>query len=202
VLKILAEMEYNGMLLDRELLAKYSEEYLVRLEAIDEELRGLLGIDNPGSSQQLSCGLFGGTYQVDGVEQTKRELKSGEVKVGTRRCKVDKVCSGIGFIPPPRSETKAKGIYQTSTDILPLLKARTPKGKRALELLTERSRLAQLRGTYYEGLQQHMEEDGRVHPSLNQTVTRTGRLSSSRPNGQNIPRGTTGEVKMCFVTRF
>ena len=44
--------------------------------------------------------------------------------------------------------------------------------------------------------------DGFVHPSINETVTRTGRYSSSNPNAQNMPREGTSPVKRMFVTRY
>ena len=69
------------------------------------------------------------------------------------------------------------------------------------ELLNWR-KLEKLRGTYADGMQEHIGADSRVHPSLNLDGTRTGRLSSSQPNCQNIPRsGASREAKMaknCF----
>jgi DNA polymerase-1 len=56
----------------------------------------------------------------------------------------------------------------------------------AAEVLEFRS-AAKLRSTYAEGLQELISEDGRVHTTFNQTVTATGRLSSTDPNLQNIP---------------
>lgn len=47
--------------------------------------------------------------------------------------------------------------------------------------------LEKLRSTYLEPFLEQIEEDGRIHPRFNQTVTATGRLSSSEPNLQNIP---------------
>lgn len=47
--------------------------------------------------------------------------------------------------------------------------------------------LAKLYSTYIEGLKAVIEEDSKIHSSFNQTVTTTGRLSSTEPNLQNIP---------------
>ena len=47
--------------------------------------------------------------------------------------------------------------------------------------------LAKLKSTYADGLAEYIEEDGRIHGKFNQTITATGRISSTDPNLQNIP---------------
>ena len=47
--------------------------------------------------------------------------------------------------------------------------------------------LAKLNSTYAEGLAGFIREDGRIHGKFNQTITATGRISSTEPNLQNIP---------------
>lgn len=47
--------------------------------------------------------------------------------------------------------------------------------------------ITKINSTYVEGLKNVVDEDGRIHSNLNQTVTTTGRLSSTEPNLQNIP---------------
>lgn len=78
----------------------------------------------------------------------------------------------------------------------------TKKGKRIIELLLERAKIAKLDSTYYTGLVSKMDEnewsDGYIHGQFNQVVARTGRLSSSGPNLQNI----AGEMKQLFVSRY
>ncbi len=64
--------------------------------------------------------------------------------------------------------------------------------------------LSKLRSTYVEGLLELINPStGRIHTTFNQTVTATGRLSSSRPNLQNIPqRGSySGRIRQAFVAR-
>ena len=63
--------------------------------------------------------------------------------------------------------------------------------------------MTKLRSTYVEGLLKVVGKDGRIHSSFNQTVTATGRLSSTDPNMQNIPvRQELGsEIRRCFVPR-
>ena len=78
---------------------------------------------------------------------------------------------------------KTKTGYSTSADILDGLKANYPIVSEILEY----RQLAKLKSTYADGLRNYIEEDNRVRTTFNQTVTATGRLSSTEPNLQNIP---------------
>lgn len=189
--RVLEDMEWNGMLLHTDDLSTHAVEYGNRIEEIDEELSTRLSIHNPGSPAQLSAGLFGGTYQIDGVEETQRKLKSGEIKYGTRKCKVDYHVEGVGFIPQPEWETAKQGVYSTSVaNVLPNLKCKNKLQRQIKELLIERSRADQLKKMYFDGFLERSEDDGRIHPNLNNTITKTGRLSSSNPKH-------IGVVKLC-----
>lgn len=62
--------------------------------------------------------------------------------------------------------------------------------------------LAKLQNTYISALPQLVGKDGRLHTSFNQTITATGRLSSSNPNLQNLPvrsEGVAGEIRKGFI---
>ena len=78
---------------------------------------------------------------------------------------------------------KTKSGYSTNAEVLEELKALHP----AVEHLLEYRTLSKLKSTYCEGLSAVVSSDGRIHSTLNQTETRTGRISSSEPNLQNIP---------------
>ncbi len=78
---------------------------------------------------------------------------------------------------------KTKSGYSTSADVLEGLRDRHP----AVEMLLEYRQLTKLKSTYCDGLLKAVSEDGRIHSTLNQTETRTGRISSTEPNLQNIP---------------
>jgi DNA polymerase-1 len=83
---------------------------------------------------------------------------------------------------PRRKKTKTG--YSTRMDVLTDLASEHPLPRRILEYRT----LSKLRSTYTDALPRMVNKDtGRVHTSFNQTVTATGRLSSSEPNLQNIP---------------
>lgn len=63
--------------------------------------------------------------------------------------------------------------------------------------------LAKLKSTYADGLASCIKEDGRIHTSFNQTITATGRISSTEPNLQNIPmRMELGrQIRKVFVPK-
>ena len=82
---------------------------------------------------------------------------------------------------PPVKKTKTG--YSTNAEVLEELKWRHPI---VAEILNFRA-LTKLKSTYLDGLGKLIGDDGRVHTNFNQTVTATGRLSSSDPNLQNIP---------------
>lgn len=81
---------------------------------------------------------------------------------------------------------KTKTGYSTSADVLEKL---APENKIVADILEYRA-LSKLKSTYADGLDTYIEEDGRIHTNYNQTITATGRISSTEPNLQNIPMRT------------
>lgn len=78
---------------------------------------------------------------------------------------------------------KTKTGYSTDAEVLESLADQHEIVSKILEYRT----LAKLKSTYLEGLQKVIDSTGKVHTTYNQTVTATGRLSSTEPNLQNIP---------------
>ncbi len=81
------------------------------------------------------------------------------------------------------AKKKTKSGYSTNAEVLEGLAQDYPVVAKILEYRT----LAKLKSTYCDGLLKVIGKDGRIHSSLNQTETRTGRISSTEPNLQNIP---------------
>ena len=81
------------------------------------------------------------------------------------------------------SGKKTKSGYSTAADILEKLAPDYPVVRKILEYRT----LTKLNSTYATGLAAYISEDGRIHGTFNQTITATGRISSTEPNLQNIP---------------
>lgn len=78
---------------------------------------------------------------------------------------------------------KTKTGYSTNAEVLEQLMDKHP----IIEKVVYYRQLTKLYSTYIEGLKAVIDEDGKIHSSFNQTVTATGRLSSTEPNLQNIP---------------
>ncbi len=92
---------------------------------------------------------------------------------------------------------KTKSGYSTAADVLEKLAEDAPIVRDVLEYRG----LAKLKSTYADGLYEFIGSDGRIHTSFNQTITATGRISSSDPNLQNIPMRTAlgREIRRVFV---
>ena len=78
---------------------------------------------------------------------------------------------------------KTKTGYSTAADVLDKLAPDHPIVSKILEY----RQLTKLKSTYADGLANYIGEDGRIHGKFNQTITATGRISSTEPNLQNIP---------------
>ncbi len=99
----------------------------------------------------------------------------------------------------PRSK-KTKTGYSTDNEVLEDLADRHP----IIPLLIEMRQISKLKGTYVDGMKAHISTGNIIHTKYNQTLTSTGRLSSSEPNLQNIPiRDDAGkEIRKVFVSRY
>jgi len=94
---------------------------------------------------------------------------------------------------------KTKTGYSTAADVLEKLAPEYP----IIHDILEYRGLTKLKSTYADGLAEYISEKGRIHTTLNQTITATGRISSTEPNLQNIPvRMELGRlIRKVFVPR-
>jgi len=94
---------------------------------------------------------------------------------------------------------KTKTGYSTSAEVLEKLAGPYPIVNSVLEY----RQLTKLKSTYADGLAQYIRPDGRIHGKFNQTVTATGRISSTDPNLQNIPVRTDlgAQLRKVFVPK-
>lgn len=94
---------------------------------------------------------------------------------------------------------KTKSGYSTSAEVLESLKYEHP----AVALVLQYRTYSKLKSTYCDGLLKVIGKDGRIHSSFNQTETRTGRISSTEPNLQNIPVRTElgRELRRFFIAK-
>jgi len=101
---------------------------------------------------------------------------------------------------PPKKKTKKKTGFSTDVDVLTDLAV----NHELPALILKHRTLAKLKSTYTDALLDLVHMDtGRIHTSFNQTVTATGRLSSSDPNLQNIPIRTDEgrEIRKAFIPK-
>ena len=96
---------------------------------------------------------------------------------------------------PPVKKTKTG--YSTNAEVLEKLRGQHP----IIEEILEYRQLTKLKSTYVDGLSKVIAPDGRIHTSFQNTVTATGRLSSTEPNLQNIPVRTQlgAQLRKMFV---
>lgn len=94
---------------------------------------------------------------------------------------------------------KTKTGYSTSAEVLEKLRFESP----IVEKILEYRQLTKLKSTYADGLSAYIDMDGRIRSTFNQTITATGRLSSTEPNLQNIPiRMELGrQIRKVFVPK-
>jgi DNA polymerase-1 len=160
LVKVLAEMQYEGIYVDKEELISFGDKLKEEIENIKQEIYNLSGEEfNINSTQQLGVILF-------------EKLKLPVYK-------------------------KTKKGYSTDVDILEKLKPEHPVIEKILEYRT----LMKLNSTYIDGLIVYINEyTKKIHSYFRQTVTATGRISSTEPNLQNIPtRAEQGkQIKKAF----
>lgn len=98
-----------------------------------------------------------------------------------------------------KAAKKTKTGYSTNAEVLVKLSGE----HHIIPLIIEYRKKTKLKSTYIDGLVDTIRKDGRIHSTFNQTVTATGRLSSTEPNLQNIPARTAEgrEIRKAFVPK-
>jgi len=155
---------------------------------------------NWNSNDHISAFLYGGIVYEEAKEHDgfyKTGLKKGQIKY--KNVKIPHHFPRM-VSPLPKSEMGKENVFSTAEGTLKKLKG--PFAKKYVPLIQQLSKVDKLIGTYYEGLpalNKEMDwEQGMLFPSYNMCVTQTGRLSSSKPNGQNL----AGDVSDIIVSRY
>ena len=200
----LVEMEMNGFYMDTDRAEALIEEYNGLVEFYVNSIKEMVGYDNVNlkSKQQLSAILYGGILKLTEMEWVITEYKTKPYSLyGEKPITKEVEYAGLGFKPLPNSKLK-DGYYSTKKETILKLSAGTRQMREVKKLLIQYSETAKasetLRGKSGKGLLSKIQSDNRIHPKFNQTVTATGRLTSSDPNGQNLPRGNTSPLKRCI----
>jgi len=173
LLEVLARMEYRGVAIDTDLLAKLSGQMADRLAELELDIHKAASRPfNINSTKQLGEVLFD--------ERGLRVVKKTKGRPGSRRA------GSLG--------------RSTDAEVLSTLAAETDDP--IPRLVLEHRELSKLKGTYVDALPEMVcERTGRIHPSFHQTGAITGRLSCSNPNLQNIPIRTEqgSQIRRAFV---
>lgn len=188
------------------MLPAVAAKQLARLEA-DGQTGLYRSVELPLAEVLASMELLGFKVDQQGIRRFGEELSS---RIGTL---VDEIygLAGEEFnLNSPKQlgvvlfeklglpvKKKTKTGYSTNAEVLEELAEQHPIVEKILEYRT----LSKLNSTYCEGLLKVVGEDGRIRSTFNQTETRTGRISSSEPNLQNIPvRSELGrEMRRFFI---
>ncbi|MBE7032317.1 MAG: DNA polymerase I [Ruminococcaceae bacterium] len=161
LVEVLADMQYTGVLVDKEALEEFGNGMTDRISELEGKICGYAGRKfNVKSPKQLGVVLF-----------EDLQLPHGK---------------------------KTKTGYSTDVDVLKKLQGVHP----IIDDILEYRALTKLQSTYVEGMLAVINsETGRIHSNFKQTVTATGRISSTEPNLQNIPVRTERgrEMRRMFV---
>lgn len=203
-LLVLEEMEWNGMKYDVVSSTRDGDLIQLEMKVVETQLVEVLDHEdsqhvNWNSPRQVSAVLFGGSFELPYKETYTFVYKDGR-EVQKQRNAVRVLTFPRLVTPPERAKTKEEGVWSTAEPVIKNLRA-TGKAKQIINLLLSYSKLEKLHGTYLAGIPAIMQKNQwgeYLHGQLNQTIARTGRLSSSSPNMQNMP----GEVDKYFVSRF
>lgn len=135
------------------------------------------------------------SQQIAGLESAIYEAVGYEFNLNSPKQLGKALFEDLGL--PAKKKTKSG--YSTNAEVLEGLRHAHP----AVEMLLSYRTLAKLKSTYCDGLLKVVGEDGRIRSSFNQTETRTGRISSTEPNLQNIPVRTPlgRELRRFFKAR-
>ncbi len=158
------------------------------------------GMDTLMNEVEMPLSLVLFDMEKEGVAVRREELKTYGDALVTRIQELEKSIlqqAGVEFnINSPKQlgevlfETmkipggkKTKTGYSTAADVLEKLSGEYP----IVNDILEYRGLTKLKSTYADGLANYIGEDNRIHTNFNQTITATGRISSTEPNLQNIP---------------
>ncbi|MBQ6627059.1 MAG: DNA polymerase I [Ruminococcus sp.] len=119
------------------------------------------------------------SVQISNLEQEIYAQIGHEININSPKQLAVALFEELGL--PAKKKTKSG--YSTNADVLESLINYHP----VISMILQYRTLAKLKSTYCDSLINVVDKDGRIHSSFNQTETRTGRISSTEPNLQNIP---------------
>lgn len=152
----------------------------------------------------------------NGYGKLRKVKKTGEPYKNETTCKA---CDGRGFtlhdggnvagfklVPERPADASVHGFSVSKLEMSRLISQAQQKGNlEAVEFLTKKKRLNAVNtyiNSFVEGIKRWTRADGLLHATFNQTIAKTGRLSSSKPNFQNQPKEKKFPIRKCVISRF
>lgn len=203
-LLVLEDIEWNGIKFNTELARKKAKEIDAQLEQIMDNLNRYTN-DTPvnfNSNDHVSVLLYGGSIYIDsripvGIYKTGSKIGEPRYKIITKEYKLPRLVE-----PIKGTETAKEGYWKVNETVLRSLKL-NKESKKIVDLLRQYSKLEKLKGTYLEGYSNLIDKmnwkKDTLHPTLNQCVASTGRLSSTKPNGQNADPATKEFMETTYM---
>lgn len=223
--RFLAHAEFSGAIIDREYVESLDRSYSIKINEAEKKLRSNRKVIKYELSKQQSIK----ESLIESIKLEIREIKEGDSKqkermINSRRDKIRQITqgkftgkgsyTGMNFRSPQqladfffqnehglkfKSKFKTdKGGDSTSEDALKHYQKRDRSG--FIEDLFKYRELTHLHSVYIAGVLALMDHNNRVHTNFHIAGTVTGRLSSTEPNLQNIPRdNTASDIKKMFV---
>lgn len=171
------EPDWDALKADTDLWNLYNEVELPLVEVLREMEKAGVRVD----AEKLKQAEQVLTVELNQLEQRIYDLAGEKININSPRQ------VGELLFDKLKLDTKAKksktGQYSTSEEVLMGLKEKHA----IVGLILEYRELKKLVTTYISALPSYIAADGKIHTTYNQTVTATGRLSSSNPNLQNLP---------------
>lgn len=177
-LKCVMEIEMNGLLVDQ----KKAERLRLELAETGTQLEIKL------------LDIIGAKYSLQTTFPDMKMVVKSDINLGSPNQIRQILFQDLGL---PATEKTETGALSTGVKVLETLKGQHP----FVDTLLEYRVVQKLRSAFFEPLSSFIDSDGRVRSHYNDTGTKTGRLSSSSPNCQQLPRPRKGfpNTRSCFV---
>lgn len=177
-LKCVMEIEMNGMLVNQEKAERLRLELAETATQLEIKLLDILGAK----------------YWLQTTFPDMKMVVKSDINLGSPNQIRQILFQDLGL---PATEKTETGALSTGVKVLESLKGQHP----FVDTLLEYRVVQKLRAAFFEPLSSFIDSDGRVRSHYNDTGTKTGRLSSSSPNMQQLPRPRKGfpNTRSCFV---
>ena len=200
---VLASIELNGVQIDRRKLEQLKVKYGNNLKETETKLYAIAEIKSVTNKQyKIAVDKQKKKYQDSKIIKKRCSLKEYLDKVERPKFNFNshQQLADLFYraLKMPKPEKTKKGTaLSTDKKTLEKLKDKHP----IINLILEYKRLTKMYNTYICPTFEGLDENDRIHTEYNQHITATGRLSSSKPNLQNVPKEYGKDFRDCFIAK-